>query len=128
MSEPVAIQSTPEGYTARVNSDGQIATESEVTNPVDTQPATGTVTRTSVTVQNTSGQLVAALANRRGIYFQSQGAFPIYIRFGTTAATAADWLVPPGGELRLERFPCEDAVQAIAPGGNTVMLVLQMAS
>jgi hypothetical protein len=127
VSDPVAIQSTPEGYTARVNSDGQISTETEVTNTVDTQPAAGSVTRTSVSVGTTSGTLVAALPGRRGIWIQV-GAFPIYLRFAAAAATTADWLVPAGGEFRQERFPYAGEVRAIAVGGTSVTLVLEMGS
>ena len=128
MSDPVAIQSSPEGYTARVNSDGQLSTESEVTNAVETQPAIGSITRTSVTVQTTSGTLVAALGGRRGIWIQNQGANPVYLRFAAAAATAADWLLAPGGEFRQERFPYEGEIRAIAVGGTSVTLVLEMAS
>ena len=128
MSEPVAIQSTPEGYTARVNSDGQISTQAEVTNAVDTRPASGDLTRSSVTVQTTSGVLVSALAGRRSIWIQNQGVNPVYVRFAAAAATAGDWLVPAGGELRLERFPYEGEIRAIAPVANSTVLVLEMAS
>ena len=128
MSDPVAIQSSPEGYTARVNSDGQLSTESEVTNAVDTQPAIGSLTRTSVTVQVTSGTLVAALAGRRGLFLQNQGANPVFLRFAAAAATAADWLVAPGAEFREARFPYEGEIRAIAVGGTSVVLVVEVAS
>ena len=128
MSEPVAIQSQPEGYTAHVNSDGQIATEAEVTNAVETHPAIRDLTRTSVSVGTTSGQLVAALAGRRGIWIQNQGANPIYVRFAAAAATTADWLIPPGGEFRQDHFPYEGEIRAIAGVASSQTLVLEMAS
>lgn len=82
--------------------------------------------RASVTVQTTSGQLVAGLAGRRGLWVQNQGANPVYLRFEAAAATNTDWLVGAGGEFRAEDFPYEGEVRAIAVGGTSVVLVLQM--
>lgn len=93
----------------------------------ETRPSEHGVQRSSVTVGVASGQLVGALDGRRGIWVQNQGANPVYLRFDTVAATAADWLVAPGGEFRAESMAYAGAIQAIAVGGNSVVLVLQMA-
>jgi hypothetical protein len=110
---------TGEGYLARVTEEGRVETS--------TKPASATVHRTSVTVQTTSGLLVGEREGRRSFHGQNQGANPVHLRFEAAAATNADWLVAPGGVFRAEEFPYEGEVRAIAIGGTSVFLVLELA-
>jgi hypothetical protein len=122
----VAVQGSPEGYIAKVNSDGQVETATEVTNTVDVKAAAGAVYRTRVTVAVTSGTLLSSRTGRRGLWIQNQGANPVYLRFEAAAATAQDWLVAAGGEYRAENFPYEGEVRAIAVGGNSAVLGIEL--
>jgi hypothetical protein len=118
---------TGEGYLARVNSSGRLETSGEVTNTVTTKAEGLTVYRTTATVASTSGVLVAARAGRQGLRVQVQGANAVYLRFESADASNQDWMVPAGGEYLADRFPYAGAVRAIAPGGDTAVLVLEYA-
>jgi hypothetical protein len=122
----VAVQGSPEGYLAKVNSDGQVETATEVTNTVDTKPAAAAAYRTRVTLTTTSGTLLSARTGRRGLWLQNQGANPVYLSFEAAAATAQDWLLAAGGEYRAESFPYEGEVRAIAVGGGSAVLAIEL--
>ena len=107
----------PEGHVATVTSDGEGQTI-DYGAPVAMQ-------RASMTVQTTSGQLVAANAGRQGVWFQNQGANPVYLRLEAAAAVNTDWLLAAGAELRLDRLAYDVEIRAIAVGGTSVVLVLQ---
>jgi hypothetical protein len=107
------------GNLLTVSPEGEAATQ--------TRPSEHGVVRSSVTVGVGSGVLVGALDGRRGIWVQNQGANPVFLLFGPGVAANTDWLVAPGGEFRAETMAYSGAIQAIAAGGNSVVLVLQMA-
>jgi hypothetical protein len=108
---------TGEGYTLTVNADGRAETQ--------TKAGPTSAVRTAATVTTTSGTLVGERAGRQGLWVQNQGANAVHLRFDDAAATAADWLVPAGTGLRVERFSYEGAIQAIAVGGSSAVLVVE---
>jgi hypothetical protein len=108
---------TGEGYTLVVDADGNAATV--------TRLAAVEVVRTTGTVGTSSAELLPARPGRQGLLLQNQGANPVHLRFGDAAATASDWLVAAGGEVRMERLAYAGAVQAIAVGGSAAVLALE---
>jgi hypothetical protein len=116
---PQAIESgNGEGYLLVVDEEGSARGR--------TKPTAGDATSSRPTVGVTSAQLVAARDSRQFLLLQNQGANPVYLSFGTTAATAQDWMVPAGGEFKSDRFPYAGPIQAIAVGGNSAVLVIEV--
>jgi hypothetical protein len=121
VNDPVSIESgDATGNRAQVNGEGQVATEMT--------EAAWSVVRSTVTVLTASTTLAAAEPRRRGLRILVLGGNPIYVRFDGTAATNQDWPVVAGGQLVLDHFPCKDAITAIAVGGSSAVLVLEMVS
>jgi hypothetical protein len=118
---------TGEGFLARVNSSGRLEISGEVTNTVLTRTEGATVYRSRVTVTSSSGVLVAARTGRQGLRIQVQGANAVYLRFEGADATNEDWLVAAGGEYVADRFSYAGPIRAIAPGGDSAVLVLELA-
>ncbi|NUN52308.1 MAG: hypothetical protein HUU06_05915 [Planctomycetaceae bacterium] len=122
----VAVQGSPEGYLAKVNSDGQMETATEVTNTVATKPGAAAAYRTRVTLTTTSSTLLAARTGRRGLWIQNQGANPVYLRFEAAAATNQDWLLAAGGEFRADNFAYEGEVRGATGAGTSAVLGIEL--
>ena len=127
------MDGTGQGGLASVTAGGSLKTEVgntvdvAVGNTVTVERAGLSAYRTRGTVGTSSGTLLSARTGRQGLFLQNQGANPVYLRFGSAAATNQDWLVAPGGEFRAEDFRYADVVTAIAAGGNADVLALELA-
>ena len=120
MSDVTSLESGDgTGHRVTVNARGRAGSE--------TVEAPWTVARSVVTVQTTSTSLAAARPGRRGLRVAVLGANPVFLRFDGAAASAQDWPVAALAQLALDHFPCESLITAIAVGGSSQVLVLEMA-
>ncbi len=114
------------GESSLIDGTGRSANRAEVTDrsalTVEAKPSPATTSIVNDTVGVTSQKLFSLDEfNANALQLQNQsGTNALYIRFGTTAATNTDWMIPPGGTYQLPGgVRWEGQVQAISAGAGT---------
>jgi len=130
----VAVESgRGDGYTATINSDGELLADVEevqrIVEPVTTRPEVMYVTTsTPAVLSGTSSQVVGTLTERRWLEIQNLGDFPVHILLADSPATAsvANRRLDPGDVYSWRNGVSYDgAVQAIAIGGVSSLAIDQ---
>jgi len=130
----VAVESgRGDGYTATINSDGELLADVEevqrIVEPVTTRPEVMYVaTSTPAVPSGTSSEVVGSLTERRWLEIQNLGDFPVHILLADSPATAsvANRRLDPGDVYSWRNGVSYDgAVQAIAIGGASSLAVDQ---
>lgn len=111
MNNVVVTGGDPRGYTAGVDSSGNVLVKASGT--VETKKAKLVVTSNTGDLVGTSAtELCPQTTGRQAMYVSNVGANRVHLRFGASA-TSSDFALEPGAHVAFESVS-EDALSAIA--------------
>jgi len=112
------------GFTAKVDQEGSL--QARVAGTVATTRAAVTLDtdHRGADVSTTSSELVGATTGRQALYISNNGAAAVYLRFGTGAASANDFLLPAGERVTFHPVG-DDSLKAISAAGTCRVAVIE---